>query len=737
MSDLTPFSGKVRNVRFVNKENGFTICEVDDAKLGSITIKGECPPLSRGIAVAGLGIESKDPKWGIQIQVKEIKISDPSSRDGIEIYLTDQVDGIGPVMAKTLVRAFGEKTLEIIRNHPERVREVPGIGPKRAQAISEAARALVEVEKVMTFLLKYGITGGVAMKLFREYGTKTLDRVQQDPWITADHIDGIGFLTADRMAAALGMGGTHPGRTRAGLIYSLKQAESEGHTGLNKLDVLVETAKLLELQASDPAISRRLEELILAKEVMNTNIRARSTGQEGPFIQRIITGRKEARLGDRLRELVDSADLPWSLKEMRVTLASALTRLPYKLSEDQEAALSRMVNSPISVLTGGPGTGKTTLLGLFLSTVKELYPRMPVALCAPTGKAAQRMKESVGGIYEAVTTHRLLGAGQGTGGKTSYNKDNPLPHRLIVADESSMYDIHLMYALADAIDDGACLIIVGDIDQLPSIGPGSVLGDLIASGIFPVSRLTAIHRQAALSKIITNAHAINTGDASRIETGADFEIIRTKESEEAQESCLATYSRLMAQGVKPEDVMVLTSGHKAATGTIEVNEALRARFNPAPQKTMKFGKTIFGVGDRVIVTKNNYKLDVRNGQLGMVTDIDYDNNILVAEIEGVRVDFPKSTLMDLRHGYCITIHKSQGSQAPYVIMLVDKAHYMLLERTLVYTGITRASKHCIVISKENSLEHAVKNKRARDRRTALFSHLTAAGHVPGIARAAA
>lgn len=720
MTDIA-FSGAIQRIRFQNAENGFAIFSIRDGARGNLILKGTAPNISEGITVQGHGRLMQDPKWGEQVQITQLDVSQPTDLRGIEKYLSSGfIEGVGEVLARDIVATFGEDALKVIQHEPHRLTEVPGVGRKRAESICRSARSFSEIEDIMAFLMKHGLSKNMAIRIHGDYGKNAIEKISHNPWLLANDINGIGFQSADRVAASLNLGGAHPGRVRAGLLHTLHQAHQDGHTGLPVSALYEGTGKLLGLDPESREIVQGLARLGAEKRIVDYTI-ADSSGRPVEFIQTAELCAAERSLATSLSVLLRAGQLPWDRPTLSKAIQIEARELPYELSGDQKSALNTLVSTAASLMVGGPGTGKSSITGLFLRALRRSHPQISVALCAPTGKAAQRLAEATGYLYPGLTTHKLLGAGPGG---FTYNEENPLEVQLIVADESSMYDVRLAAALLRAVSPGTVILFVGDTDQLPSVGPGSVLGDLIRSQRMPVSCLTEIHRQAQKSRIITNAHAINRGEVKRIMPGHDFDIERFEHPEEAQHILARVLDHRLPQlGYSISDTMILTAGHRSLTGTMAMNEYIKRMVNPRPEVSIKVGKTVFGERDRIIVNRNNYDLDVRNGMMGMIRRIDEEANVIHVDIEGQLHEVTRSQMADLTHSYCITIHRSQGSQAPCVILLLDTSHFTLLERSLIYTGVTRAAKHCILITKPEALNIAVRNKKARMRQTTLKERL--------------
>lgn len=732
---MDTLTGSVERITYYNEENGYSVIRLrPDRHIstgldreGLATITGNLPELSPGEYLRLSGRWTNHPKHGLQFNVEVCEQALPATVAGIRRYLgSGMVKGIGPRLAERIVARFGENTLQVIESQPERLLEVADIGPKRAKQITVAWEEQKQVKDIMLFLHGHGVSTNLAVKIYKEYNSQALQIVQQDPYRLARDIYGVGFKTADKIARALGLPVDHPSRLEAALVYILNQMSDDGHVYVPRQELATRTAEILELDIE--LLLPALERLQKDGRVVIENLPQPSPlGQPGqqpgigetegeytlpavylsPFFQ------SEIGLAERLSKLAFT--LPTRLSD----LPPSFIPLDPGLSAEQQGAVRTALNHPVSILTGGPGTGKTTTIKALIAALNDAGKQY--ALASPTGRAAKRLSEATG--QPASTLHRLLGYSPGEGFK--YNPENPLPVDLLVVDEASMLDLLLANTLLKALQPGTHLLLVGDVDQLPSVGAGDVLRDIIASNLAPVTRLSAIFRQAAGSQIITNAHRVNQGQLPQFSRDSqDFFLFPAEEAEEAGKWVQEVVSiRIPGKfGLHPiEQVQVLAPMYRGPAGVHALNERLQAVLNP-PGST-KPEKSLFGVtfrqGDKVMQTQNNYDKEVYNGDIGRVVGLDLVDQTLSVNIDGRPIRYDWSEADQLVLAYAISVHKAQGSEFPAVVMPLVSAHYMMLQRNLLYTGITRAKRLCVLVGSQRALGMAVRNNKVTHRYTAL------------------
>lgn len=677
--------------------------------------------VSEGDEIECSGTHLTDPKFGPQFKTELILPVPPRTIAGIERYLgSGVIPGIGPKLAKRLVEAFGENTIEVIDTAPDRLLSLPGIGPAKVQALRDAWEETRDLRNTMLFLQSFGVTPALAARIHKFYGKNTIPYLQEDPYRLTRDIAGIGFRTADRMAREYGVPMDSPKRLRAGIVYAMQERRSAGHCAAPFETLLSDASGHL----GDPEAGEIPRELLVQaiQKCIETGELVDEPDGAGIFLAALR--RAEISVAESINDLLLGGRMRWK-PEKAYAIRVAQEQTGLTLSPSQQEALYTALTSKVAILTGGPGTGKTTILKGILGVV--LNSKAKVLLCAPTGRAAKRMTESTG--LEAVTIHRLLGFNPSQGGFQK-NEDDPLEADLVVVDEASMVDINLMASLLCAIPPEAALLIVGDVDQLPSVGPGAVLSDIIASGVVPTVRLTEIHRQAKNSLIIQGAHEVNHGriptSGAKDDPKADFFLVNKETPEEITAELLRIVTKVVPEryGYDPmRDIQVLTPMRKNALGATALNEELRKLLNPNGQPRISRFTQTYAVGDKVQQTVNNYKKEVFNGDLGTVTAIDLEAGKVSVTFDGTPVVYNQDELDDLVLAYATTIHKSQGSEYPVVVMPLANQHYMLLDRSLLYTAITRGKKLVIIIHQQRALQTAVRNQNSRKRLTGLTERL--------------
>ncbi|PYD74852.1 SF1B family DNA helicase RecD2 [Novacetimonas pomaceti] len=707
-SPTEALAGLVERVTFHNAENGFCVLRVKvRGQRDLVTVVGHAAMISAGEFVQMSGRWFNDHTHGLQFKAEFLKASPPTTVEGIERYLgSGMIRGIGPVYAKKLVKAFGEAVFDLIEQEPGRLREVTGIGPKRAERIVAGWADQKVIREIMLFLHSNGVGTSRAVRIFKTYGQDAVKLISENPYRLAKDIRGIGFKTADQIARKMGIAPDAMIRVRAGISYALGEAMDEGHCGLPVGELLTSTAELLE-------VATPLIEMALALELEAGDVVADSVGDTGCIF---LAGlyRAEQSIAERLRACAIGRPLwPDIDAEKAMTWVEGKTGLA--LAPSQQEAVRLALHSKVLVITGGPGVGKTTLVNAILKIVTA--KGTDVQLCAPTGRAAKRLSESTG--LEGKTIHRLLETDPATG---SFKRDdtNPLTCDLLVVDEASMVDVLLMRSLLRALPDNAAVLIVGDVDQLPSVGPGQVLADIIGSGAVPVVRLTEVFRQAAQSRIITNAHRINEGRMPELsaEKGSDFYFVEAAELEVGLRKLLAVVrDRIPARfGLDPvRDVQVLCPMNRGGLGARSLNIELQQALNPPDEvKVERFGWT-YGPGDKVMQIANDYDRDVFNGDLGVIGRIDVEEGELTVSFDGRDVVYGFGELDELVLAYATTIHKSQGSEYPAVVIPLVTQHYAMLARNLLYTGVTRGRKLVVLVGQKKALAIAVRNQGGRRR----------------------
>ena len=702
-------AGLVERVTYHNAENGFCVLR---AKVRGhrevVTVVGHAATIAAGEWVTATGDWVNDRTHGQQFKARFLRTSPPTSADGIEKYLSSgMIRGVGPVYAKKLVRAFGEKVFDIIETTPGRLREVGGIGPVRAASILAAWAEQKAVREIMIFLHSHGVGTARAVRIFKTYGVDAIQVMTENPYRLARDIRGIGFKTADAIAMRLGIEKTAMVRVRAGISYALTEAMDEGHCGLPTDELVPLAEKLLE-------VSGELVRTALDLELTEGTVIADRMG-ETPCVFLAGLHRAERTVAERLTRLVNGT-LPWPWIDPDKALPWVEKRIGIILAESQVGAVQLALMSKVLVMTGGPGVGKTTIVRAILRILAAKEVRL--LLCAPTGRAAKRMTEATG--FDAKTIHRLLEVDP-KGGGFKRGDDNPLDCDLLVVDEASMVDVMLMQALLKAVPDKAALLIVGDIDQLPSVGPGQVLADLIASGAVPVVRLTEVFRQAAQSRIIISAHRINQGSIPDLRppgADSDFYFVQADDPETAVPRIIELVRTRIPKrfGLDPiRDVQVLCPMNRGGVGARSLNFELQAALNPAgDRKVDRFGWT-FAPGDKVMQIENDYDKDVYNGDVGHIDDVDPSEGELVVNFDGRAVTYGFGELDMLVPAYAATIHKSQGSEYPAVVIPIMTQHYAMLQRNLLYTGVTRGKRLVVLVGQKKAVAIAVRNVSGRRR----------------------
>lgn len=705
----------VERITYQNPENGYSVLKVKVKGYNDlVTLVGNLLEVPVGSVLLCRGEWKVDKRYGSQFVAATWEETMPATVYGIEKYLgSGLVKGIGPRFARAIVQRFGTETIDIIETEIERLYEVPNIGRKRVAKIRESWEKQKDIKNVMLFLQGYGVSTAYATKIYREYGKESIDKVRENPYRLADDIWGIGFKTADGIAAKMGYEKEDPRRCRSGILYTLGQLSDEGHVYAGE-EQLVKTAGQL-LEAGETAIRDTLagmlqaEDLILDKDAIYLP----------PFYH------AECGTSRRLRDLAESTGR--SLFDGLFDPSSLTAETGIEYDEVQLAAIRQAVTSKVMVLTGGPGTGKTTTTQGIIAALKKAGLR--VLLAAPTGRAAKRMSEATG--MEAKTIHRLLEYNPQDGYKR--NDENPLEGDALIVDECSMIDILLMNNLLKAVPVGMRLVFVGDIDQLPSVGAGNVLRDIIDSQRIPVVRLVRIFRQAQKSRIVMNAHTINQGRFPDTSNGrdTDFFFMREDDPERAAETIVRLVKERLPRAYResPDRIQVLTPMQRGVVGAANLNLLLQQALNPSGPSLNRGGYT-YRQGDRVMQQRNNYDKDVFNGDLGYIREVDTEERTLKVDFDGKWVEYDVTELDELTLAYATTIHKAQGSEYPIVVMPVLMTHFVMLQRNLIYTGITRAKKICVLLGAAKALAYAVRNVSVLKRNTRLKERLNPSAALP-------
>jgi len=706
-------SGTVERITYHSEDTGFSVLRVRvKGRQESVAVTGYLAAVSPGEFVEGSGEWVNDKTYGPQFRASELLVVPPATTEGIEKYLASgMVRGIGPHFAKVLVKAFGEEVFSVIERQPEKMLSLPGIGRRRMEMVIEAWQEQRAVRDIMVFLQSHGVGTARAVRIYKTYGERAIATVSANPYRLVLDIQGIGFKTADTIASRLGIPRDSIVRARAGLRHVLQEISSEGHCAATKERLTAEAVTLL-------GIDEGLVIEAIRQEVVEGGFVQDEIGGE-PCIYLAPVYRAESGVAEAIGEL-RGGPVPWGEVDAATALAEVEAETGLALSRSQKEALSLALASKLLVVTGGPGVGKTTILNALLRIVRSLGQR--VLLCAPTGRAAKRLSESTG--LEARTIHRLLAFDPATFG-FKHTRNNPLAADLVVVDEASMIDVSLMHALLSAVPRNAALIIVGDADQLPSVGPGAVLDDMIASGAVPVVRLTEIFRQAAESRIIVNAHRINSGEPPLNHDGGgltDFYFVEAETPEEIHSKLLeVVLNRIPATfGFDPvKDIQVLSPMNRGGLGTASLNISLQKVLNPESRGgVMRFG-TNYAAGDKVIQQVNDYDKEVFNGDIGVILSVDEDEKLVTVDFDGREVGYAFGELDELGLAYATSIHKSQGSEYPAVVIPLAMQHYMLLRRNLLYTAVTRGRELVMIIGQKKALSMAVSNRDASVRLTNL------------------
>jgi len=712
--------GFLERITYHNEENDFVVARLQEkGKRELTTLVGNLSGINAGesLRLSGRWVHSK--KFGEQFQVETFEVTVPATIHGITKYLgSGLIKGIGPVMAERITRKFALETLDIIEKTPERLSEVEGMGPKRITMITKAWEDQKEIKEIMIFLQGHGVSAAYSAKIYKQYGNQSIGIVKENPYRLARDIHGIGFITADKIAQNIGIDPGSLIRAKAGVVYVLNQLTEDGHVYYPEADLIREAQEILKV---DPGIIiKAIGELSREKEIIVEDV---DETHQAVYLAPFHVA--ETGVCNLLKRLQASPS-PVRPIHQEKAIEWVQQKLHIELAEKQKEAILLAASSKVLIITGGPGTGKTTIITGILRIFHQL--RLKILLAAPTGRAAKKMSEATG--WEAKTIHRLL---EFSPQKRGFKKDqdNPLEADIVIIDETSMVDTLLMYNLLKAVAPQSHLILVGDVDQLPSVGPGTVLKDIIHSEMFTVVRLTEIFRQAQESMIVVNAHRINQGEfpyfkGDRKEP-TDFYFIQEEDPEKVLSGLMTLCSERIPKrfGFHPvRDIQVLTPMHRGTIGVINLNLELQKTLNPDPAGIIHGSRT-FKLGDKVMQIVNNYDKEVFNGDIGWITRINREDQELTIDFEGKLISYDFSELDEVVLAYAISVHKSQGSEYPAVIIPVTTQHYMLLQRNLIYTGITRAKKLVVLIGTKKALAIAIKNNKPQRRFTTLSGRLMA------------
>jgi exodeoxyribonuclease V alpha subunit len=742
---MDTLSGSVERITFYNPENGYTVLRLRPENQkgihaapksslsvdGLTTVVGNLPEVSPGEFLQLQGQWSRHPTHGSQFKAEVCEQTLPATITGIQGYLgSGMIKGIGPKLAERIVGKFKEDTFDVIEQTPGRLLEVPGIGMDRTDKITKAWQEQKQVKEIMVFLHGHGVSTNLAVKIYKTYGDQSLEIVQQNPYQLERDIYGVGFKTADKLARALGLPVDHPSRIEAGIVFALNEMINNGHVFVPRETLGQRAVELLEVPTDliSPALDRLAQEDRIRADMVPLNHRPLEKGKPAVgeaaglynssviYLTPLYFGEKG--VADRLKALASSFS---TARVMNLALFA-----DEQLSDEQRSGIEMALTHPVSVLTGGPGTGKTTCLKALITTLET--QGMKYALASPTGRAAKRLSEATG--RAARTIHRLLEYSPMEGFK--HNDENPLDVDFLIVDEASMLDLLLTNNLLKAVQPGTRVLFVGDVDQLPSVGAGDVLRDLIDSKIVPVMRLKTIYRQAAHSMIITNAHRINQGKFPDFPKGGnegDFFLFPAEDAAAAADWIIQIVTERIPQKFGFDaihDIQVMAPIYRGPAGVIALNDRLQEKLNPAaynkPERRL-FG-TVFRLGDKVMQTQNNYDKDIYNGDIGFIRSIDITEQNLTVHFDGRTAVFDWSEADQISLAYVISVHKAQGSEFPVVVMPIVTQHYTMLQRNLLYTGITRARQLCVLAGSRRAVRMAVQNNKVTQRFTALEWRLT-------------
>jgi len=724
---LIELVGQIEHITFTNEENGFTIAKVNvDGRPDLVTIVGNLMSPMPGEILHMQGEWTHHPKFGRQFKVAQFKTKIPATVEGIRKYLgSGLIKGLGPVMTGRIVDKFGEKTLDVIENQIDRLADVDGIGKKRIAVIAKAWDAQKDIRDVMLFLQTHGVSSGYAVKIFKRYGDRAIAIVRENPYRLAADIFGIGFRKADHVAAELGFGKNSSVRLEAGVLYVLQQLAEDGHVYYPYDPLIAKCREILDVERE--YVTAALDTLGRQREItiedLNHGTEKTIENNKAVYLSKYLACesgiawllKRLIKTPKPIREIDTAKAIQWVQQQLSITLAA-----------NQLEAVRCAIESKVMVITGGPGTGKTTIINAALKIFSRLG--LQIMLAAPTGRAAKRMSEAT--RFDSKTIHRLLEYSLQKGG-FQRNEDNPLNCQVLIVDEASMIDTVLMLYLLKAIPATATFILVGDVNQLPSVGAGNVLNDIISSGVAPVVRLNKIFRQAQASRIIVNAHKINAGivpslqPADQTDPRNDFYIIEQDDPDRVLEIIIELAQTRIPQrfGLNPlTEIQVLTPMHKGVVGAGNLNLQLQAALNPGDEGIIR-GERMYRLNDKVMQIRNNYDKDVFNGDIGRIAQIRPAEREVVVDFDGRKIPYDFSDLDEIILAYAVSVHKSQGSEYPAVIIPVLTQHYILLQRNLIYTAVTRGRKLVVMVGSRKALAIGVKSQKTAHRYTRLRERL--------------
>lgn len=712
---LERMQGSIEHVTFHSEETGFCVLRTKiKGHRDLVTVIGTAASITAGEYIECVGSWINDKKHGLQFKTQQLKVVPPTTLEGIEKYLgSGMVKGIGPHFAKKLVKAFGENVFNVIEEEPHRLTSLEGIGEKRKQSVIDSWAEQKSIRNIMAFLHSHGVGTARSVRIYKTYGDSAVEKIQENPYRLALDIRGIGFKTADALAQRLGISKDSPLRAQAGVRHALQEMCNHGHCAAEHENLVSVAIELL-------GIATPIIEEAIAHEVSEKHLIA-DTIENKNCIFLAALYQAETVSAQRLQKICQGA-APWGTIDCDKAIPWVEEKTHLQLSDSQRNAIQTVLQNKVSIITGGPGVGKTTIVNSLLKII--LAKRFSIALCAPTGRAAKRLSETTG--QTAKTIHRLLDYNPKTH-TFKHNQDLPLPIDVLVVDESSMIDILLLSQLLKAVPNHAAIIFVGDIDQLPSVGAGAVLSDLIRSGVISTVRLTEIFRQAESSKIIVNAHRINCGQMPMPnDESSDFYTIYADTPEAIHKTLIELVEKRIPNHYHCNpvaDIQVLTPMNRGGLGSRALNADLQKQLNASAEpKVTRFGTT-FAPGDKVIQMVNNYDKEVFNGDIGFITQVNSEDRLVQIRFDQRQVDYDFNELDEINLAYAISIHKSQGSEFPIVIMPLSTQHYTLLARNLLYTGVTRGKKLVILVGQKKAIGMAVKNNKEASRLTKLAQRL--------------
>lgn len=736
-NETASIQGTISRITYQSPETHYTVARLDEDGGPAVTVVGTLFPVAEGEEIKVSGVWKRHPRYGLQFQIEHWEKIDPATIEGIEKYLgSGLIKGIGPSYAKRLVTAFGLDTLRVLSEEPLRILDVDGIGATRARRIMEAWQAQRGMQDVMVFLQGHGVGASLALRIYRVFGADTIAQVRENPYALAREVHGIGFLLADRLAHHIGIRGDFPLRVQAGVLHVLREMAERGHCYAELASLKRNAAGLLSVE--EDTVQAAIDKLAAQNDLV-----LQETGEDrDPQVYLAELFQAECRVAAAFHSLLSTPSFvegekilglwnsPAGAERGAIDLISPELFGPtaVALDEDQARAIEQALREKVLVITGGPGTGKTTLLTALLAILRRA--KVSFVLAAPTGRAAKRMAESAG--EEAMTIHRLLEYNPREGG-FQRSEDRPLEVDFVIVDETSMVDLALMDHLLRAVEPRSHLILVGDVDQLPSVGPGSVLRDLIDSGVVPKVVLRRIFRQDRESLIVANAHRILQGQSLVLgdpDEARDFVFL----ARESEEEILSTVKELVRESIPrsfqltadevAQTIQVLTPMHRGLLGTINLNRELQNLLNPQGQ-TLERGGFTLRLGDKVMQLRNNYDKGVFNGDLGRVIGIDREDGSIKVDFFDKGVDYESDELDEISLAYATSVHKSQGSEYPAVVIPLHTSHYMMLHRSILYTAVTRGKKLVVLVGSRKAVAMAIRNLRVEKRNTGLREKLAA------------